>query len=113
MMFPTLVCIRNRLKGGALMAYGGGAVAAQAAAIARAIKASGAIVRIEPDGFTRILSRTSKPLVVIERKGGFFKPNFRYLTAYKGLVFYTKSPTELMLPGDIEVIDAQQIWIPG
>jgi hypothetical protein len=94
------------------MAYGGGAVAAHAAAIARAIKASGAIVRIEPDGFTRILSRTSKPLVVIAR-GGFLKPNFQYMTAYKGLVFYTKSSTELMLPGDIEVIDAQQIWIPG
>jgi len=96
------------------MAYasGGGAAAAAAAAIAQAIKASGAIVRVEPNDFTKILSRTSKPLVVIA-KGGFFKPNYQYLTAYKGLMFFTKSPTELMLPGDVEIIAAREIWIPG
>jgi hypothetical protein len=96
------------------MAYasGGGAAAAAAAAIAQAIKASGAIVRVEPGDFTKILSRTSKPLVVIA-KGGLFKPSYRYLTAYKGLMFFTKFPTELMLPGDVEIIAAREIWIPG
>jgi hypothetical protein len=96
------------------MAYasGGGAAAAAAAAIARAIKASGAIVRLEPEDFARILSRATKPLVVIA-KGGLFKSNFQYLTAYKGLIFYTKSSTELMLPGDVEIISAREIWIPG
>lgn len=94
------------------MAYGGGAVAAQAAAIARAVKASGAIVRVEPEDFTRILSRANKPLVVTSKRG-FIKPNYQYLTAYKGLIFYTKSSTELMLPGDIEIITAREIWIPG
>jgi len=96
------------------MAYasGGGAAAAAAAAISRAIKASGAIVRLEPEDFTRILSRTTKPLVVIA-KGGLFKSNFQYLTAYKGLIFYTKSSTELLLPGDVEIISAREIWIPG
>ena len=96
------------------MAYasGGGAAAAAAAAIARAIKASGAIVRLDPEAFTRILERSSKPLVV-NAKGGLFKSNFQYLTAYKGLIFYTKSSTELMLPGDVEIISAREIWIPG
>ncbi|HEX9896173.1 MAG TPA: hypothetical protein VGA85_00735 [Dehalococcoidales bacterium] len=94
------------------MAYAASSGGAAAAAIAQAIKASGAIVRVEPGDFNRILSRTSKPLVVIA-KGGFFKPNYRYLTAYKGLMFFTKSPMELMLPGDVEIITAREIWIPG
>ena len=95
------------------MAYAGGAGgAAAAAAIAQAIKASGAIVSVEPDNFSKILTRTSKPLVVIA-KGGIFKANYQYLTSYKGLIFFTKSSTELMLPGDVEIIMAKGIWIPG
>jgi hypothetical protein len=98
------------------MAYaassGGAAAAAAAAAIAQAIKASGAIVRVEPGDFSKILSRVSKSLVVIA-KGGLFKPNYQYLTAYKGLMFFTKSSIELMLPGDVEIITAKEIWIPG
>jgi hypothetical protein len=46
-------------------------------------------------------------------QGGLFKPNYQYLTAYKGLIFYTKSPAHLMLPGGVELIAAKQIWIPG
>ena len=97
------------------MAYGAGAgaaVAARAAAIAKAIKASGAIVRVEPSDFSLILSKTSKPLVVLA-EGGFLKTNYQYLTSYKGLVFFTKSPTPLQLPGDIELVVAKKIWIPG
>jgi len=97
------------------MAYGAGAgaaVAARAAAIAKAIKASGAIVRVEPSDFSVILSKTSKPLVVLA-EGGFLKTNYQYLTGYKGLVFFTKSPTPLQLPGDIELVAAKKIWIPG
>ncbi|MBA7486504.1 hypothetical protein ES707_22064 [subsurface metagenome] len=97
------------------MAYGAGAgaaVAARAAAIAKAIKASGAIVRVEPSDFSVILSKTNKPLVVLA-EGGFLKTNYQYLTGYKGLVFFTKSPTPLQLPGDIELVVAKKIWIPG
>ena len=97
------------------MAYGGGAAAAavaQAAAIAQAIKASGAIVNVNPDNFLYIMSKTNRPLVVTAT-GGVFKTNYQYLTAYKGLVFYTKSPAPLLLPGDVELIAANKIWIPG
>ncbi|MBI4303477.1 MAG: hypothetical protein HY665_03970 [Chloroflexi bacterium] len=96
------------------MAHGeaGAAAAARAAAIAQAIKASGAIVRVQPDSFLTIVSKADSPLVVMA-KGGFLKANYQYLTAYKGLVFYTKSPTELMLPGGIELVFADKIWIPG
>lgn len=94
------------------MSYGGGAAAARAAAIAQAIKASGAIVKVKPDDFASILRKVERPLVVMAR-GGFIKTNYQYLTAYKGLVFFTKSSTDLMLPGSAEVVFADQIWIPS
>jgi hypothetical protein len=95
------------------MAYGAGVgAAAAAAAVAQAIKASGAIVSVEPDVFIKLVSRVEKPLVVTA-PGGVFKKNYQYLTAYKGLIFFTKAPSPLMLPGGTEVIVAQKIWIPG
>ena len=96
------------------MAYGAGgaAVAARAAAIAKAIKASGAIVRMEPDDFLQIVSKSSKPLVVLA-EGGILKTSYQYLTNYRGLIFFTKSSTPLPLPGDIELVMADKIWIPG
>lgn len=38
--------------------------AAIAAAIANAVKASGAVVRVQPEDFAKILSRVEKPLVI-------------------------------------------------
>jgi hypothetical protein len=94
------------------MAYGGSGTAAAYAAIANAIKASGAIVRVGPEDFMTILSRTKDPLVVTAR-GGLFNASYRYLTGYKGLAFYTRSRAPLLLPGSAEVIAAKQIWIPA
>ena len=94
------------------MAYAGGAAAAHAAAIAQAIKASGAIVSVSPEGFMNLVSRAEKPLVVTA-SGGTFKKNFQYLTSYKGLCFYTKSSSPLILPGSTEIVAAGKIWIPG
>jgi len=94
------------------MSYGGGAAAARAAAIAQAIKASGAIIRVNPEAFFTILNKSERPLIVIAR-GGLIRANYQYLTAYKGLIFFTKSPSELMLPGSAEVIFADRIWIPS
>jgi hypothetical protein len=42
-----------------------------------------------------------------------FRTSYLYLTSYKGLAFFTKSPEPLILPGGSEVIQAQKIWIPG
>ncbi len=96
------------------MVYAGGAGGGEAAyvAIAQAIKASGAIVRVGPEEFLKILSKSKDPLVVVA-KGGVFKPNHQYLTGYKGLVFFTRSSTPLMLPGSAEVVASKQIWIPS
>lgn len=91
---------------------GGAAAAAAAAAIANAIKASGAIVSMEPAEFTKILSKADKPLVVMAT-GGVFKKNYQYLTGYKGLMFYTKSDQPLQFGGDVELVASKKIWIPG
>lgn len=88
-----------------------GGAAAAAAAIAQAIKASGVLIRLEPNEFRKILSRSSDPLVVIA-KGGFFSTRYQYLTSYKGLAFYTASREPLELPDTAEVVNARGIWIP-
>jgi hypothetical protein len=93
-------------------AAAGGAAAAAAAAIAQAIKASGAIVRVETTDFQTILSKVDNPLVVYS-ESTFISTKYHYLTAYKGLIFYTKTSTPLMLRPSAEVIRAQKIWIPS
>ncbi len=86
--------------------------AAAAAAIAQAIKASGAIVHVEPNDFMLVLSRNKNPLVV-SAQAGILRTSYQYLTAYKGLVFFTKSPAPLLLPSEVELIAARKIWIPS
>jgi hypothetical protein len=86
--------------------------AAGAAVIAQAIKASGAIVRVEPMDFLTLLERAENPLLVY-CESRFFSTSYQYLMGYKGLVFYTKSRTPLDLPRNIEVVTARKIWIPG
>jgi hypothetical protein len=91
-------------------AVAGGAAAA--AAIAQAIKASGAIVRVAPNDFLTILRKAEDPLVV-HAQGGFLSKNDQYLLGYKGLIFFCKSPAPLTMPFAVETIEAQKIWIPG
>lgn len=90
----------------------GGAAAAIAAAIANAIKASGAVVRVTPENFQRVLAKAERPLVVLST-GGFFSKNYQYLTSYKGFAFFTKSGSPLELPPKIETVIADKIWIPN
>lgn len=93
-------------------APGAAAGAAAAAAVANAIKASGAIVRVEPGELMHILHRQEAPLV-IHSVEGIFNSSHRYLCSYKGLAFFAKSPEQLRLPAGSEVIEARKIWIPG
>jgi len=90
----------------------GGAAAAAYAAMVQAVKASGAIINVEPEGFSSILRKMEKPLVVIA-PGGWLNRGFQYLTSYKGLIFYTKSISEISLPGGTELISAKKIWVPS
>jgi len=89
-----------------------GAIAAAAAAeTAHAIKASGAVVRVESSDFEAILRKSESPLVVCA-EGGVFSRKYHYLTSYKGLIFYTKAQTPLLLSPKAELITAAKIWIP-
>ena len=88
------------------------AAGAAIAAIANAIKASGAVVRVQPEDFANILSRVEKPLVIYNT-GGLFKTGHQYLVSYRGFVFYTKTSNQIDLPKSVEVIIAKSIWIPS
>ena len=81
------------------------------AAIANAIKATGVVVRLEPGEWLSILKRAENPLVVVAQ-GGMFKTKYQYLTSYRGLAFFTKSPTALVLPGRTDVITAKSMSVP-
>jgi hypothetical protein len=86
--------------------------AAHAAAVARAIKASGVLVRVRPEEFLRILNRQDEPLVV-KAPAGFLQRGWRYLTSYKGLAFFTRSAESLPLSGRAELVEAESIWMPS
>ena len=90
----------------------GAEAAAIAAAIANAIKASGAVVKVTPENFQRVLAKAEKPLVIMST-GGFFSKNYQYLTSYKGFAFFTKSGSPLDLQPKIETVIADKIWIPN
>lgn len=95
------------------MSAGGAAIAAAAAAtIAEATKASGVIVRVNPNDFLAILGRQTEPLVV-HASGGFLSTSYQYLTSYKGLAFFTQSSDPISLPSSAELVHAEKIWIPG
>jgi hypothetical protein len=89
--------------------------AAHAAAVAaamNAIKASGAIVQVDAEDFQRLVSRQDEPLVVMS-ESTFFGTRYKYLTAYKGLIFHAKSREPLRLGGRAEVVRAKSIWVPN
>ena len=86
--------------------------AAAQAAIANAIRASGAIIHVEEIDFMTILQKMDKPLVVCS-SSTFLSTKYYYLTSYKGLIFYTRTSSPLMLRPGTEIINAKKIWIPG
>lgn len=87
--------------------------AAAAAAIAQAVKASGAIVRMDPENFVQIVHRAEEPVVVMATSKIFGRISYKYLTSYKGLAFYAKSSSQLPLGVRTELVYAKQIWIPA
>ena len=88
-----------------------GAAAAAAAAAVRAIKASGVIVRVEPDEFRKLVGHNAQGLVV-HAVGGIFSTKHNYLMGYKGLAFYMSASEAIYVPGTCQVVEASKIWIP-
>lgn len=90
----------------------GATMAAQQAMQAQALKANGVFVTVESEDFLDILRKMDAPLIVTSSKG-VFSTQHCYLTSYKGLAFYTKSPEPLPFPERAEVIPSKSISIPG
>jgi len=88
------------------------AAAVVAQMIAEATKACGTIVKVEPEAFAQLLTKTESPLVIYS-EGGLISTNHQYLTSYKGFAFFTKADEPISLPTGAEVIVAEKIWIPG
>jgi hypothetical protein len=82
---------------------------ADAAAIGGRIfteRGTGVCVKLED--FLTILSKSEQPLVIVTSEG-FFTKIYKYVTAYKGFVFFTESLDKLELDSNIEVIYAQSL----
>lgn len=87
-----------------------GAAHSAYAASLQAVKASGVLVQVEPTVFLSLVGKADEPLVVVAY-GGVFRKRYQYLTSYKGLAFYTTSPTALPL-SRAELIAAKTIRMP-
>jgi len=86
---------------------------AVAEAEANAKMASGGMVIVEPRIFLSIIIKAESPLVIMSREKILFSEIYKYLTPYKGLVFFTDSKQALPLPKNIELLEAERIWSPN
>ena len=93
------------------MGGGGAAAAAAAAAMINAIKASGAIVKVAPEDFQKLLEQNVQGLVV--HSVGKILGRHKYIMGFKGLAFYTSSREALAMPRALQIVEAKKIWIPG
>ena len=84
---------------------------AMTVALANANRVTGPFIRLEPEAFETILSRSESPLVVCA-PAGMFGRGYQYVTSYKGLTFYTKSKESLRVPPDAEIVQAQSMTVP-
>ncbi|GHT47254.1 hypothetical protein FACS189454_09510 [Planctomycetales bacterium] len=78
----------------------------------QAIRAVGGIVRVEAQEFQEILDRFADVPLVVHTTSGWFTTTFKYLTNYKGIFFYTKSPEELLFRREVELVKAAKMVIP-
>lgn len=85
-----------------------------AAKASRALAVTGAFVQVESNIFIDILVSVIKehPLVISSFRKWAFGSDYQYLTCYKGLYFYVESKESLLLPEGVELIMADQMWIP-
>lgn len=90
---------------------GAAGVAAARQAIQNAIKASGAIIKIDPDDFSGLMAKMGNALVA-EAPAGVFTKVWKYMTSYKGFLFYTQAKDRLSIPNRYEPIRSRKIRLP-
>ncbi|MEA5618960.1 hypothetical protein VB711_14080 [Cronbergia sp. UHCC 0137] len=86
--------------------YSGDAIAQPAAIGGRIFTNRGTGVCLKLEDFLTLLSKNQEALVIVTSEG-FFTKIYKYVTAYKGFVFFTESLDKLELGSNIEVIYAQ------
>ena len=69
-------------------------------------RGTGVCVKLED--FLTIVSKSEAPLVIVTSEG-YFTKIYKYVTAYKGFVFFTESLDKLEFGSNIEVIFAQSL----
>jgi hypothetical protein len=91
------------------MSYYSGDAAAQPAAMGgRIFTQRGTGVCVKLDDFLAILAKSEAPLVIMSSEG-YFTKIYKYVTGYKGFVFFTESLDKLDLGSNVEVIYAQSL----
>lgn len=96
------------------MSAAAGAAAGVAAANYRIAAASaGAMVRLEPADFLRLVDQSENPVVVYANFRLIFTVwSHHYVMPYKGLTVVTRSAQPLLLPKAVELIQAKSMWLP-
>ena len=72
--------------------------------------ATSVVINIDPDVFVTIAEKNKDGLVVMS-ESGLLRTKYRYLTSYKGLVFYCESAERLTLSPNIEMLTAESIQV--
>jgi hypothetical protein len=87
-----------------------GAVIAAAAA-ERKRKALGGIICLEIDEFKKYAEKSGENLILY-REPKTFSRKFKYITYYKGFLFYSTSKNKVNFIPQIEILKVKSIWIP-
>ena len=69
------------------------------------------VINTDPDVFLSVVERNKDGLVVMS-ESGLLRTKYRYLTSYKGLIFYCESAERLTLSPNIELLTAESIQVP-
>jgi hypothetical protein len=104
-------CLFSNLSGFDYIMNNKGSCIMYSEAVANAVKTVGSLVTLTPEEFTRVLSMTTDALVV-SAEGGLLSRSYKYIFSFKGLTFYCKSRSELMMPGNVQLIQAKKISVP-
>jgi uncharacterized UPF0146 family protein len=68
------------------------------------------VARLNSKAFLTIVSRVQAPLIVM-KEAGLTRRKYKYLTSYKGVLFYTWARERLELPKDADIVVADSM--PG
>jgi len=69
------------------------------------------VINTDSDVFLSVVERNKDGLVVM-CQSGLLRMKYRYLTSYKGLIFYCESAERLNLSPKIELLTAESIQVP-